>query len=126
MIDLTQTGAAILILGEVAMVLDAEATDLVDTCPEVGDGIDVEVIHHVPRVVVDLDALVVDFADNLGTSCPRTRLSAVLLDDDRHSEVARDRPELLEALDPESVIAPLGMSEGKHLPDAPRRRLPDA
>ena len=126
MVDLAEAGAAILVLGEVAVVLDAEAADLVGACPDVGDGIDVEVIHHVAGVVVDLDPLVADLADDLGAGGPGAGLAAVLLDDDRHAVVAGHRAELLEALDPELAVAALGVAEGQHLGNARRGRLPDA
>ena len=72
-VDLAEAGTAVLVLGEVAVVLDAEAADLVGTRSDVGDGIDVEVVHHVAGVVVDLDSLVVDLADDLGAGGPGAR-----------------------------------------------------
>ena len=94
MVDLAEAGAAVLVLGEVAVVLDAEAADLVGARLDVGDRVDVEVVHHVAGVVVDLDPLVGDLADDRGAGGAGAGLAAVLLDDDRHAVVAGDRAEL--------------------------------
>ena len=58
-VDLAEAGAAVLVLREVAVVLDAEAADLVGAGLDVGERVDVEVVHHVAGVVVDLDVRVV-------------------------------------------------------------------
>src|SRR5262249_42727986 len=126
MVDLAEAGPAVLVLGHVAVVLDAEAPDLRGTGAEIGDGIDVEIVHHVAGVVVDLDPLIADLADDRGAGGPRARLAAVLLDDEGHAVVAGHRAELLEPLDPEPAVAPLGVAEGEHLRDSPGRRLADA
>ena len=60
MVDLAEAGAAVLVLGEIAVVLDAEAAHFVGAFFECRrSGSTFEVIHHVAGVVVDLDPLVV-------------------------------------------------------------------
>ncbi len=109
MIDLPKARAAILVPGEIAMVLDAKATHFLGACPNVGNRIDVEVIHHIACVVVDFDPLVADLADDGGARGPRAGFAAVLFDDDRHTVVACHRAELLESLDPEFAVAAPGV-----------------
>src|SRR5438105_448092 len=100
MVDLAQPWTAVLVLGEEAVVLDAEAPDLLGTLLDVGDRVHAEIVHYVAGVVVDLDALVSDLADDLGTGGAGAGLAAMLLDDDAHALVASDGAQLLEALDP--------------------------
>src|SRR5262249_53009903 len=96
------------------------------TTAEIWNRIDVEIIHHVAGIVVDLDPLVIDFADDLGAGGTCARFAAVLLDDDRHAMVACHGTELLESFDPQPAVAAFGVAEREHLADAPGRRLPDA
>jgi hypothetical protein len=42
----------------------------------------------------------------------------VLLDDDEHPLVARDRPQFLKVLHPQLAVVPLGAAHGEHLGDA--------
>ena len=122
MVDLAEAGAAILVLRQVAVVLDAEAAHLVGARSDVRDRIDVEVIHHVAGVVVDLDVVVADLAGDLGAGRAGAGLAAVLLDDDQHAVVAGHRAQFLEALDPELAVAALGVAERQHVRHARGRR----
>ena len=126
MIDLAQAGATILILGEVPVVLDAKAAHLIGTLFDVRDRIDVQVIHDVAAVIIDLDVGVSHFAGNLGTGHSGPGLAAVLLDDEQHMEILGYRSEFAEAFDPQLTIAALGVSEGQHVGHASGRRLAEA
>src|SRR4051812_27200273 len=126
MVDLTEAGPAVLVARGVAMVLDAEAAHFRSTAAQVGNGVDIQVIHHVAGIVVDLDALVIDLANDFGAGGACARLSAVLLHDDGHSVITRHGSKLPEPLDPELAIAPLGMAEGEHLGNAAGLSLADA
>ncbi len=125
MVDLAEAGAAVLVLRPVAMILHAEAADLASTLADVGDRIEVQIVHHVPGVVVDVYAGVVHFANDLGAGFAGSGRAAVLFDDDQHSVVASDRAEGFESLDPHRAVATLRMSEGQHLADPRRRGLLD-
>ena len=107
------------------MVLDAEAIVPHGAGSEVGNRVDVQVIHHVAGIVVDLDPGVVDLADDLGAGGSRPGLAAVLLDDDRDAMIARHRAKLLEPLDPEFAVATAGVAEGEYLGNATRLGLED-
>ncbi len=58
---------------------------------DVRDRIDVQVVHHVARIVVDLDIRMADLADDLAAGLTRAGCAAVLLDDDHHAAVGGDR-----------------------------------
>src|SRR5262249_28247434 len=79
MVDFAETGSAILIPRKVAVILDAEAPKFRGAFLDVGNGIDVEVIHDIAGIVVDLDAVVRNFADDLGAGLAGSGVSAVLL-----------------------------------------------
>ena len=125
MVDLAEPGAAILVLGEIAVVLDAETPDVRGAGAKVRDRVNVQVVHHVAGVVIDLDPFVVHLADDRGAGGAGAGLAAVLLDHDRHTVVPRHRPELLEPLDPELAVAAPGMTEREHVPQRAGRRLAD-
>src|SRR5690242_16244646 len=100
MIDLTEPGSTILIPWEQAVILDAKASNLVGTLANVGQGVDLVIVHNVAGVVADFDALVVNVPDNLHQGCSRAGVTAVLLDDDRYAVIPGDRSQLLEVVDP--------------------------
>ena len=54
------------------------------------------------------------FADDL--ACELTRF-AVLFDDEKHSVIAGDRPQLLEPRDPHAAVVAARMAKRQHLPD---------
>src|SRR5262249_48103470 len=83
-IDLTEAGSAVLVLGKMAMVLDAKAADFTGALREIGqDGrrFKMEVIHDVAGVIVDLHSLVGHVADDLQRLDPAGGQAAVLFDD---------------------------------------------
>src|SRR5438874_9635897 len=123
MIDLAEAGPAVFILRKIAMVFDAKAADFGGACLDVSERIDVQIIHHVARVVIHFHSFVGYLADDFGTGGASARLAAVLFDDDHHAMIAGNRPELLESLHPELPVPPFGMSECEHLRDLCSRSL---
>src|SRR5271157_5049607 len=124
-VDLAEARATILVTRGVAVVLDAEGSYLLDTGSKVGNRVDVQVVHHVAGIVVDLDPGVVNLAHNVRARGSRPGLTAVLLDDDRDATIARHGSKLLEPLDPEFAVASAGVAEGEYLGNATRPGLED-
>src|SRR5262249_37159797 len=88
MVDFAEAGAAVFVLEKRAVVLDAEAADLVDALLDVGDRVHAEIIHHIARVIIDFYPFVCHLANNLGAGRAGAGLAAVLLHDDPHTLVA--------------------------------------
>ena len=59
--------------------------------------------------------VLVHFASDLGAGRAGAGLAAVLLDHEQHAVVAGPGSQVLEAFDPQLVIAPLGVAERQHL-----------
>src|SRR5439155_20841897 len=81
-IDLPKAGRTILVLGKNAMVLQTKAADLLRALLNVRKGVHAEIIHHVAGVIIHLDALVIDFADDFSTSGSGAGFASMLLDHD--------------------------------------------
>src|SRR5262245_53878898 len=103
-VDFSQAGSTIALFRKAAVVLDAKTADLVRTLLDVREGIEVQVIHHVAGVVIDLDALVGHFAGDGGTGGSGAGVAAVLFDNEEHAVLPGDRPQFLETLDPDLVV----------------------
>ncbi|MEZ5361761.1 MAG: hypothetical protein R2748_05285 [Bryobacterales bacterium] len=114
MVNLAEAWAAVLVDGPIAMILDAEAANFVRAGLDVGNRVVPLVVHHVPGVIADLDALVGDLVNDTKTVQAGGGVAAMLLDENGHAVVARDGAELLEVLDPDLFPARLDVPEGQH------------
>src|SRR5262245_60300219 len=96
MIDVSQAGPAVLVLGSVAMVLDREGANLGPAGLNIRDRIGMLIVHDIAGVVADLKSFVADLTHDpraMGAGCG---VAAVLLDDDRHAVPPRYRRHLLQ------------------------------
>src|SRR5215470_9693495 len=91
MIDLAQSRATVLIAGRVAMVLDGEGANFGPALLDVGYGIFALVVHYIPGVIADAEAVVIYFVDDAGAVPAGRGVAAMLLDHDGDAVAARGR-----------------------------------
>src|SRR5258708_5739900 len=125
MVDLAETRSAVFVPRHVAVVLDAKAAHLVRAGAQIGDGVQVEIVHHIAGVEIHLDSIVGHLADDLRAGLASAGLASVLLDDNQHAEVASHRPKLPKSFDPECAVAAFGVAKRKYLRHIGGTRLLD-
>ena len=71
---------------------------------DIGDRIVVLIVEHIAGVVADLHALIAHLRDDAGAVGSGSRIATVLLDNDRHTRAAGNRPKFLQIADPDLVL----------------------
>jgi hypothetical protein len=108
------------------VILDGEGADVPPAGSDVRDGILVLVIEHVPGVVANADGGLTHLCNDARAGLARTRIAAVLFDDDGDTGGPCARGHTFQVANYRFILAGRGFSKGQQERDLCRRSLVDA